>query len=254
MSALRTTVERDGQVVRLTLARPKANVLDAELVGALRARIEQLEAAGPLKLLVFDHEGPHFSFGASVEEHLPGRFRGMLSGFHALFRDLEALGVPTAAIVRGQCLGGGLELALIAGRIFVDPSARMGLPEVKLGVFPPVGAVLLPLRVSQAAATELVLSGRSVEGEEAVRLGLAEVCCADPAAECLAWFDRDLAPLSAVAVRHAWRASRRRVARALGEELAAVESLYLDELMTHRDPVEGLSAFLDRRPPTWEHA
>lgn len=254
MSPLRIGTERDGQIARFTLARPKANVLDAAMIEALRRAIDGLEAAGPLKLVLLDHEGPHFSFGASVEEHLPGRVGQMLASFHALFRDLEGLGVPTAAIVRGQCLGGGLELALVAGRVFVAPAARMGVPEVRLGVFPPVGALLLPLRARMADAVELVLSGASIDGAQAVRLGLADHCSDDPAGAALAWFDERLAPHSAVAVRHAWRAVRRPVARALGEELAALERQYLEELMTHRDPVEGLSAFLDhQRPPTWEH-
>jgi cyclohexa-1,5-dienecarbonyl-CoA hydratase len=254
VSPLRVGTERDGQVVRLTLARPKANVLDAALVDALRRALDGLEASGPLKLVLFDHEGPHFSFGASVEEHLPARVGQMLSSFHALFRDLEGLGVPTAAIVRGQCLGGGLELALVCGRVFVAPGARLGVPEVKLGVFPPVGALLLPLRARMADAVDLVLSGATVDGPAAVRLGLADECSDDPAGSALAWFDERLAPRSAVAVRHAWRAVRRPVARALGEDLAALERQYLEELMSHRDPVEGLQAFLDHnRPPVWEH-
>jgi cyclohexa-1,5-dienecarbonyl-CoA hydratase len=254
MIPLQVRAERDGQVQRLTLARPKANLLDAELIGALRDAVRDLTASGPLKLVLLDHEGPHFSFGASVEEHLPGAVRGMLQEFHGLFRDLDQLGVPIAAVVHGQCLGGGLELALLAGRVFVDPSARMGLPEIRLGVFPPVGAVLLPLRIGVAAATDQVLSGASVDGETAARIGLADSCTADPRAAALAWFDETLALRSAASVRQAWQAVRRPYGRALGAELAAVETQYLEELMALRDPEEGLRAFLASREPTWEHA
>ncbi|MEQ1566364.1 MAG: enoyl-CoA hydratase/isomerase family protein [Myxococcota bacterium] len=254
MTPLRVGTERDGAVVRLTLARPKGNVLDAEMVGALRGAIGQILPEGPVKLVVVDHDGPHFSFGASVEEHLPGRVARMLHDFHRMFRDLEGLGIPTAAVVRGQCLGGGLELAIACGRVFVHPDSKLGLPEVKLGVFPPLGAVLLPFRVRMADAVELVLSGATVDGRSAVGLGLADEVADDPWAACLAWFDQRLAAHSATAVRAAWRAVRRPVARALGEELAAVENLYLEDLMHHRDPVEGLRAFVEGRPPVWEHA
>lgn len=253
MSALRVQTERGGQLVRLVLDRPKANVLDAEMIGALMAAVVGLKAEGPLKLVVFEGAGAHFSFGASVAEHLPGMVHGMLAGFHALFREIEQLGVPTAAIVRGQCLGGGFELATACGRVVCDPTARFALPEITLGVFPPVAAASLSWRVPGAVATRLLLTGEAVTGPEAARIGLADECAEDPEAALQAWFDRSLAPRSAVALRFAWRAARRPMARLLDEELAAVEALYLDELMVCRDPLIGLNAFLDRTQPTWEH-
>jgi len=253
MSTVRIRRDRDGQLARVTLARPKANLLDAEMIASLAETIAGLDPEGPLKLVVIDAEGPHFSFGASVQEHLPDQVGAMLGDFHRLFREIEDLGVPTAAIVRGQCLGGGLELAVACGQVFCDPSARMGVPEIQLGVFPPVAAVLLPLRLRGADALRLVLSGEAMDGQRAAALGLADACDDDPEAACLAWFDAALAPKSAVAVRCAWRAVRRPVRRALYEDLPAVERLYLQDLMSNRDPVEGLNAFLERRPPQWEH-
>lgn len=253
MSPLLTTVEREGQRVRLTLNRPKANVLDAEMVGALRTAVRGLAAVGPLKLLVIEGAGAHFSFGASVAEHLPEQVRPMLEGFHALFREIEALGVPTAALVRGQCLGGGFELATACGLVLCDPTARFALPEITLGVFPPVAAATLAYRVPGAVATRLILSGEVVSGSEAARIGLADQCVDDPGAALEEWFERFMAPRSAPALRHAWRAARRSFARQLHTELSAVEALYLDELMACRDPVIGLRAFLDKTPPRWEH-
>lgn len=250
---VRLEVERDGAVARLVLARPKANILDAAMVGALRESLVGLERLRGLRLLVLAADGPHFSFGASVEEHLPGQVESMLAGFHAWFREVEALGVPTAAVVRGQCLGGGFELATACGRVYCDPTARFAVPEIKLGVFPPVAAVLLPWRVRGPEATRLLLSGAPVDGEEATRLGVADVCSEDPEAALWRWYDDALAPLSAVAVRMAWRAHRRPVVRALTEDLPAVERLYLEELMAFGDPVRGLTAFLAKTPPHWEH-
>lgn len=207
--------EAGGAIVRLTLARPKANVLDGAMVHALREVIRAIRPLGPLKLVVLDAEGPHFSFGASVEEHLPERVAAMLHGFHALFRELELVGVPTASVVRGQCLGGGFEWATFAGRVFCDASARFAVPEIKLGVFPPVAAVMLPWRTRGPEAARLILSGRTIDGAEAVSLGVADVLAEDPNAAMLAWYEAELAPLSAVAVRCAWRALRRPLAHAL---------------------------------------
>lgn len=250
---IRTEVLRDGEVEHIVLDRPKANVLDAEMLDALRAHLRTLSSRNALKLVLFEGAGAHFSFGASVQEHLPGQVGDMLASFHALFRELEDLGVPTAAVVRGQCLGGGFELAISCGQVFCDPTARFAVPEVTLGVFPPIGALLLPWRVRGSVATRLVISGEVVEGDRAVDLGIADVCNGDPERALWAWFDEALAPRSAVGIRFAWRAVRRPIARALAEDLPVLERMYLDDLMSHRDPVEGLNAFLERRKPRWDH-
>jgi cyclohexa-1,5-dienecarbonyl-CoA hydratase len=234
------------------LDRPKANLLDLEMIGALRRGLRELAAEpGAAKLVVLEGAGEHFSFGASVPEHLPGKVEALLPAFHGLFRDLEAVSIPTAAIVRGQCLGGGFELALWCGRIFAEETARLGVPETRLGVFPPVAAVALPWRIPGAAATQLILSGESLEGRAAAQRGLVDACVPDAEAALQSWFDETLAGKSAVAVRAAWRATRLPMAEALERALPRLEKSYLEELMAHRDPREGLEAFLERRPPAW---
>ncbi|MGH9367628.1 MAG: enoyl-CoA hydratase/isomerase family protein [Thermoanaerobaculia bacterium] len=256
MSApIRCAVERSGQLQRILLDRPKGNVLDLEMLAALRARLSEIAAdPGPVKLLVFEGAGEHFSFGASVDEHLPGPVARLLPEFHGLFRDLEALSTPTAALVRGQCLGGAFELALWCGVIFCEPSARFGVPEVRLGVFPPIAAIAMPWRVSGARATQLILSGDSYDAQGAVEWGLVDRCANDAETVLQEWFVERLADKSAVAVRAAWRAARRPLARALAADLPELERLYLEDLMAHRDPVEGLTAFLERRRPVWSDA
>ena len=252
---VRCDSQRSGEIQRILLDRPKANLLDLEMISAIRARIRELAAdPGPLKLLVFEGAGEHFSFGASVEEHLPGRVEKMLPAFHALFVELEALGSPTAAVVRGQCLGGAFELAIWCGMVFGEASARFGVPETKLGVFPPVAAIALPWRIAGARATQLIVSGDTLDAQGAAAWGLIDGCNHDPEAALQRWFDERLAGKSAVAVRAGWRASRRLLASALAHELPVLEREYLADLMAHSDPVEGLRAFLERRPPVWSHA
>ena len=245
--------EHDGQLVRLVLSRPKANILDAEMVEAICGELGRLEGQAQLKVIVFEGAGDHFSFGASVEEHLPDRVASMLEGFHRMFRRLESLGVPTAAVVRGQCLGGGLELALFCGWVFCAPSARLALPEVKLGVFPPLGALVLPWRAGGGRATQLIVEGRTLDGETAARWNLVEQCSEDPQAALGEWFAREIAPKSAVGVRYAYQAARVGLAEQLQARLPKLEALYLDQLMKHDDPVEGLQAFLQRREPRWSN-
>jgi cyclohexa-1,5-dienecarbonyl-CoA hydratase len=250
---LKVWFERDGRLLRLRLARPKANIIDAAMIGALDSALaEHLEQAS-LAAVLLDHEGDHFSFGASVEEHLPAQCAAMLRGFHGLIGRMLDSDVPILVAVRGQCLGGGLELAASAHLVFAAADASLGQPEIKLAVFAPAASCLLPERLGRAAAEDLLISGRSVSGAEAHAMGLVNHLADDPEAAALAYFDEHLAPLSAVALRFAVKAQRHDFAARVKAKLATVEALYLDEMMQSRDAVEGLEAFIAKRAPQWEH-
>ncbi len=247
--------ERDGRLLRLRLDRPKANLLDAAMIAALDAAFAAAGAGGEgpaLRAILLDAEGPHFSFGASVEEHLPANCAAMLGAFHALLLRMLELPVPILVAVRGQCLGGGLELASAAHLLFAAPDARLGQPEIVLGVFAPAASCLLPERIGLGAADDLLLSGRAIDGVEAHRLGLACSVSPDPEAAALAWFDAHLAGRSATSLGFAARATRLGLMERVRARLTALERLYLDELMSRRDPIEGLTAFLEKRPARWE--
>jgi len=252
-SPLKVALERDGALLRLTLARPKANIVDAAMIGALSAALARHETGRAIRAVLLDAEGPHFSFGASVEEHLPASCAAMLAALHALVVAMIEFPAPILVAVRGQCLGGGLEVAMAGSMIFAAPDAQLGQPEMKLGVFAPAASVLLPYRVNAAVAEDLLLSGRSVDAAEARGMGLVHTVADDPAAAALAWFDAHLAAKSAASVRYALRAARLARIEAIRTGLAAVEKLYLQGLMNTRDANEGLTAFLARRPPVWEH-
>ncbi len=161
--------------------------------------------------------------------------------------------MPILVAVQGQCLGGGLELALAGGPIFAAPTARFGQPEIKLGVFAPAASVLLPYRVSQPAAEDLLFSGRAVDADAALAMGLVHSISPDASAAALAYFEQHLADKSAAALQCALAASRGAMRADVRRRLAEVEALYLDRLMKTRDANEGLAAFLAKRPPTWEH-
>jgi cyclohexa-1,5-dienecarbonyl-CoA hydratase len=249
----RAWLERDGKLLRLRLAQPKANILNAAMVDALADGLDKHAANPNVAGILIDAEGPHFSFGASVEEHLPDQCAAMLKVFHALILRLIVSPVPALVAVRGQCLGGGLELACAGGLLFVAPDAKLGQPEIQLGVFAPAASCLLPERVGPARAEDLLLSGRSIAGEEAVRWGLANAVADEPEAAALAYFDAHLAGKSASSLRFAARAARAGLADRVRAGLAALERLYLGELMASRDAVEGLQAFLAKRPARWEN-
>lgn len=252
-SPVKAWVERDGALLRLRLSRPKANLIDAEMIAALHGAATLWRRDGRLRGVLLDAEGAHFSFGASVAEHLPGQCERMLEDLHTLLLELLEFPVPILVAVRGQCLGGGLEVALACGPLFAAPAAQFGQPEVKLGVFAPAASVLLPWRVKQPAAEDLLLTGRSVAAPEAQALGLVQQVAEDPEAAALAWYDEHLHGKSAAALACAMVAARGAMVRQARERLREVERLYLDWLMRTHDAHEGLNAFLEKRRPAWNH-
>ncbi len=143
-SPLKSWLEKDGALLRLRLSRPKANIVDAAMIAALRAALGGHLPSARLRAVLLDAEGPHFSFGASVEEHLPESCAAMLRDLHALILQMLESPVAILVAVRGQCLGGGLEVAAAGHLIFAAPGATLGQPEMKLGVFAPAASCLLP--------------------------------------------------------------------------------------------------------------
>jgi cyclohexa-1,5-dienecarbonyl-CoA hydratase len=251
-SPLKVWFEAEGRLLRLRLARPKANIVDAAMIAALHGALSEHLGNANLGGVLIDAEGPHFSFGASVEEHLPSRCAAMLKSLHELILQLVESSVPVLIAVRGQCLGGGLELALAGHMIFAAPEASLGQPEMKIGVFAPAASCLLPEWIGPARAIDLLLSGRSISGSEAAAMGLAHAA-ADPEAAALAYFNEHLQTKSASSLRYALKAARFDYAARVRAKIERVERLYLDELMQSHDAVEGLEAFLAKRTAQWQH-
>ena len=250
-SPLKSWLERDEQVLRLQLARPKANIIDAAMIAALTAALTEHAGSSRLMAVVLDAEGPNFSFGASVEEHLPGQCAGMLRSLHALILQMVAYPVPIVAAIQGQCIGGGLEVACAASGIIAAPDAMLGQPEISLAVFAPAASALLPERVGQPMAEMLLLSGRSVDAEEASQMGLIDDVSDSPSEAALLWIDKNILGKSSSTLRLAIRAARHDYVSRIREKLATVEAMYLDELMKTDDAVEGLNAFIEKRKPVW---
>ncbi|MEW6071189.1 MAG: enoyl-CoA hydratase/isomerase family protein [Planctomycetota bacterium] len=243
-----------GRIQRVVLDAGKGNVIGMRVIRDLRDVLGRVSGARQLCAIVLDHAGDHFSFGASVDEHVPGQVEEMLPRFHALAREVLAARVPALCAVRGMCLGGGLEVALLADRVFAAPGAKLGQPELLLGVFAPIGSALLPRRIGSFAAADLLLSGRVVGAEEARALGLVGEIAADPGAAALAWARQHLAPKSASSLRYAAAAARLAWSEAFLADLARLEETYLTDLMATHDAREGIAAFLEKRKPSWTDA
>jgi cyclohexa-1,5-dienecarbonyl-CoA hydratase len=251
-SKIQAQLNHEQQVLHVMLNAPPGNVLDIEMIEALRALL-RANATTPIKALVFEGAGGNFSYGASIEEHRSEVVADMLQRFHALFRELLEFSRPTVAVVRGACLGGGLELAAFCTRVFVAPDAKLGLPEMKLAVFPPLGSLLLPDRVGRAFAEELCLTGRILDAETALAANLVDTLADNPAAAAEQWITTHLLPKSAAALRFGVQAVRQVSRAAFIEGLDQLEQLYVAELMQTHDAQEGIAAFLEKRSPQWKN-
>ena len=252
-SPLNAWLERDEQILRLQLARPKANIIDAAMIDALGEALNEHSGDDRLLAVILDAEGPHFSFGASVEEHLPEQFAGMLRKINSLIMQMIQYPVPIIAAVRGQCLGGGLEVACAASLIIAAEDARLGQPEISLAVIAPAASCLLPERVGQAQAEMLLLSGESIDALRARNIGLVDEISESPCDAALTWAERNLIGKSASSLRFAVKAARLDYVERIATKLDLVEKMYIEELMQTKDPVEGLNAFLEKRKPVWEN-
>jgi len=244
----------DGAVWRVVFGLSNGNVLDGSLVEALTDVFRGAAKERSLKGIVLEGQGAHFSFGASVEEHLPERVGAMLHGFHELFRVMFDASIVTVAAVRGACLGGGLELATSCVRLYATPDSKLGQPEIRLGVFAPVASLLLAERVGRPCAEDLCFTGRTIDGREALLLGLADGLADDPVVPALAYLRERLLSHSASSLRFAVRAARAGLAERFRTEIARTERLYLDELMRTEDAVEGIHSFLEKRKPAWRNS
>lgn len=245
----------EDRVARIAFANPPLNIFNIAMMREIGAALTECNSR-ELVAIVFmaDTNCRAFSAGVAVEEHVPGTIYQMLDSFHAIFRTLDHIAKPAIAIVDGAALGGGCELVAGCDIVIATDRARFGQPEIKLGVFPPVASILLPLMIGEKRARELILTGQVIDAVEAVRLGLCNYVV--PAAhleqkllEVLA----QLRELSGASLEFARRSLDLGRGRKLDELLAEQENFYLHELMKSADANEGLNAFMEKRKPVWRN-
>lgn len=246
------TLDITDGVAFLRLNRSPLNILTLAMIRELKEKLEGLAEQISLKALVLAANGKAFCAGVDVADHLPERVEPMIRDFGALFSRLRAFPVPTIAVVQGAALGGGTELAVACDLVLAGTSARFGQPEIKLGVFPPIAAALFPHLIGYQQAARLLFSGETIPAAEAVQLGLITFAVADE--EVMLKLEQLLnrfRGLSAAALRIAKLALLYGAEQGVERALPWIEDLYLKELMATTDASEGISAFMEKRQPTW---
>ena len=246
----RIAVELRPPVARIMLNNPPLNVIDLRMMEELRAALEQIDTRPEITAIVFAGSENAFSAGVDVAAHAPDKVRGMLADFHSVIRSLVSHSKLTIASVRRHCLGGGAELALMCDIIYASPDSVWGFPEIKLACYAPVASVALSAIVGQKLAAELLLTGRTLSGGEALAAGLVNGLADDPetlVADCV----QRISQLSPAALRIAKKAFYAWDSIHFDKGLARAEQIYNDELMKTADAQEGVAAFLERRRPKW---
>ena len=256
MEKIKVNYTHNNSVAEILLDDGKGNVLDHLMMSEIQQLLDSYKDKNNLKLITFQGAGKHFSFGASVEEHRKEYAGAMLKGFHQLFYSLRDLSIPTVAKISGQCLGGGLELALMCNQMFGDKTAKLGQPEIVLGVFPPPASVLLPEKIGLSRAEDLLITGRTIGADEAKEFGLLNLIFEDKMAleaGTNEWINQYIVPKSASSLRFAVKASRIKFNHILSNFLPQLESMYVNQLMETFDANEGINSFLDKRKAEWKN-
>ncbi len=246
----------DDRVARITFARPPLNVFNIAMMREIGGALSECVPQRDLAAIVFDAAADTraFSAGVAVEEHVAETVFQMLEAFHSIFRALRQIAKPVIAVVDGPALGGGCELVAACDIVIASERARFGQPEIKLGVFPPIAAILLPRIIGEKRARELIFTGDLIDAAEALQLGLVNYVL--PSAELEGKTENILIKLRELS---ASSLAMTRTALDLGGQsgfdaaLAEVENLYLHELMKTEDAQEGSRAFMEKRKPEWRN-
>jgi len=254
MSYQHIKTEYANGLARITLARPRHNVLNIEMMKELNGALTSLAADANLKCAVLLGEGPSWCAGVDVGEHSPELVGEMMASFNAIFETMEKIEVPLIAAVHGPCLGGGMELAIACDIIVASTKATFGQPEIRLGFFPPYAAIRLPELVGPARAIEICATGKIYSAAEAMAMGLiSRVAAEEGFGEAVEDIAGSLLANSPLIIRLSKRAVKTHLGMAFPQALAGVTDLFLNRLMKTEDTLEGIKSFYEKRKPDWKN-
>ena len=247
-------VKIENGIGEIIFDRPPLNVLNIEMMREINQAIEELSQTTDIKILVFSGAGKAFSAGVDVGEHTKDKVNEMIEVFHEIFNKLQNLDMPTIALVNGAALGGGCEVATFCDIVLASDRAKFGQPEIKVGVLPPIAAIMFPRMMDRKKAFELILTGDTISASEAHGLGLVnQVYTSEEFEAKTQEFITKFTNLSAAVLKVTKKSLGETMGLQYQEAIKTVENLYLNELMNTEDANEGLTAFLEKRQPVWKN-
>ena len=247
--------EKKGNVAYLTINRPPYNVLDIKTMKEMNEALDELKSDDSVFILVITSAGDKaFSAGVDVADHTEDKVEEMIEVFHGIFKRLDEFKGITIAGVKGAALGGGCEVAIFCDMIFAADNLKIGQPEIKLAVFPPIALLVLPKIIPQKKAFEMILGGEVFKSDEALNIGLVnKVVPLEKFDEEFEKFVKIYASLSGSALAVTKQAFKKVRNIPFKDGLPEIEDIYLNKLMKLEDAEEGLKSFLEKRKPVWTH-
>lgn len=247
-------IENNGQVARITLDRPKHNVLDIPMMNELNTELEKIAADNELKCVVITGEGRSFCAGVEVADHKPDNVDAMVATFNRIFELINMIDIPVIAAVNGACLGGGMELAIACDIVIASKKAIFGQPEIKLGFFPPYAALRLPELVGPARAIEIMTTGQNYSAKESRKLGfVSQVASEDEFQEAVEKQVKQINMASPLIIRLNKRAVKRHMGTSFSQGIDLVTNYFLKTMMKTEDTLEGIASFEEKRRPEWKN-
>ena len=253
VTSRRLTLETQGQLARIAFTHPPLNVFDFQFMDEMAHALDSLRQQTEISAVVISGDERAFSAGVEVAVHTPEQIQSMFQKFHGFIMALVKFPKITIAEVRGACLGGGAELAMVCDMCFTTPDAKWGFPEITLGCYPPVACTALAALVGQKRAADLIFTGRMISGAEAAEWGLANeaVSGGDLQKRIQSTLDH-LFKLSPTALAYAKKAFYAWDSIHLDKGLARAEKIYVEELMQTEDAKEGIQAWVEKRKAEWK--
>jgi len=247
--------EKRDRTIMITIERTPLNILNIALLRELDEALTSYAQDPGADIAVLKGGGERaFSAGVDVKDHTKDRVPEMLEVVHGVMRKLLALPQVTVALVRGACLGGGLELASCCDLILAGQGSSFATPEIHVGCYPPLALARFSALIGYHRAAEMILTGRTFSAEEAARIGLINRVL--PAAELDGGLETLLAELlgkSGAVLRVTLKGLRELSLTGFSDALRRSEEIYLRELLQTDDVEEGVRAFLANRKPRWAH-
>ncbi len=241
-------------IARLTLNHAPHNVLTVAMMKEMAEAIESLNGRADVKAILLQSSQSAFSAGISLEDSRPDRVFQTLDAFTRVFQALVDISKPVVVVVNGVAIGAGSELVGFGDVVLATPKAKFAQPEVKLGVFPPFAAVMLPQLIGTKKTYELILTGEALSAEEALRFGFVNKVV--PEAQLEQQVESLLTRISEFSgpvLEVTKRVISSSIGRPLKEAMKTSQDLYLNELMNLEDVQEGLRAKIENRKPVWKN-